>query len=114
MRKNDCYNTALLEAIRSLKGMDLEAAKKRISDAAVMNMDAPEPHNLRGILCEISGDDQAARKHYRAAYALDPTYKPACRNLERLVIFEWGKQRRDYDFGGEVLGIHAATSGLEQ
>lgn len=42
---------------------------------------AAEPHNLLGILLEKSGDHVLAMKHFRAAWALDPTFKPANHNL---------------------------------
>lgn len=43
---------------------------------------APEPHNLLGMLLESEGDHLLAMKHFRAAWALDPTYLPAKHNLE--------------------------------
>ncbi|MEA5137377.1 MAG: hypothetical protein VB035_14705 [Candidatus Fimivivens sp.] len=42
---------------------------------------APHPHNLMGILLEKKGDHPAAMNHFRAAWALDPTYIPARQNL---------------------------------
>lgn len=95
----DEYSQTISEAIESLRNKNANRGYKLISKALLINPDAPEPHNLLGILAELKGDDSVARKHYRAAYALDPTYKPACRNLERLVMFEWGPQNRDFDFG---------------
>jgi len=35
---------------------------------------------------ELQGDWLEALKQYRAALALDPTYKPADENLDRVVI----------------------------
>jgi hypothetical protein len=43
---------------------------------------APEPHNLLGMLLENQGDHLLAMKHFRAAWALEPTYLPARYNLE--------------------------------
>ncbi len=43
---------------------------------------SPEPHNLFGIVLEKEGDHVEAMKHFRAAWALDPTYLPARQNLE--------------------------------
>ena len=97
--KFDQFSLSIKGAIQKLKEEDIKASCDQIANAMVLNMSAPEPHNLMGILYEITGDDDKARKHYRAAYALDPTYTPACRNLERLVMFEWGPQKHDYDFG---------------
>jgi len=48
---------------------------------------APEPHNLMGILLAEEGDQITAMKHFRAAWALDPTYIPARYNLERFGSF---------------------------
>ena len=43
----------------------------------------PEPYNLIGLVEEIRGDLLEALKMYRAALAIDPTYKAAARNLGR-------------------------------
>ena len=44
---------------------------------------APEPHNLMGIQLENQGDHLLAMKHFRAAWALDPTYIPAKYNMNQ-------------------------------
>lgn len=48
---------------------------------------APEPHNLLGIILEKTGDHLSAMKHFRAAWALDPTYLPAIQNLNTYGTF---------------------------
>lgn len=48
---------------------------------------APEPHNLFGILLEKEGNHLVAMKHFRAAWALDPTYLPARFNLAQYTSF---------------------------
>lgn len=48
---------------------------------------APEPHNLFGILFEKEGNHLGAMKHFRAAWALDPTYLPARFNLAQYTSF---------------------------
>lgn len=48
---------------------------------------APEPHNLLGIVMEKMGDHLSAMKHFRAAWALDPTYAPAIHNLNTYGTF---------------------------
>lgn len=48
---------------------------------------APEPHNLLGIVLEKTGDHALAMKHFRAAWALDPTYTPANYNLNTYGTF---------------------------
>lgn len=98
-KNNDTFTLLISQAIGSLKMKDIESSKSIISNAIILDVDAPQPQNLLGILYEIKGNDSLARKHYRASYALDPTYTPACHNLERLVMSEWGPLKRDYDYG---------------
>ena len=43
------------------------------------------PHNLMGILLEKEANHVLAMKHFRAAYALDPTYIPARYNMEQVL-----------------------------
>lgn len=45
---------------------------------------APQPHNLFGIVFEKEGDHIQAMKHFRAAWALDPTYLPARTNMDQI------------------------------
>lgn len=51
------------------------------------NPDSPQPHNLLGIVLEKTGNHSAAMKHFRAAWALDPTYAPALHNLNTYGTF---------------------------
>ncbi len=105
----DAFSEAVKEAATILNAGRLYEALQVIKEALILNTEAAEPHNLLGIFFEMKGDDDNARKHYRAAYALDPTYKPACRNLERLVEFVWGPVSRKYDFGVELQGEGETT-----
>ena len=57
---------------------------------------APHPHNLLGIVLEKKGDHCGAMKHFRAAWALDPTYRPASHNLSTYGTF-FSKGRCAYD-----------------
>ena len=99
------YKARLASASAALKARNFHQARADITEAMVLNVDAPEPHNLLGILYEMIGDFQAARRHYRAGYALNPGYKPCCRNLERLTGFE------SSDFlSGRVFGDTAAQA----
>ena len=56
----------------------------------------PEPHNLLGIVLEHTGNHCAAMKHFRAAWALDPTYAPASQNLNNYGTF-YSNGRCAYD-----------------
>ena len=57
---------------------------------------APEPHNLMGIQLENEGDHMNAMKHFRAAWALDPTYIPARYNLSQYADVLGGSRRDAY------------------
>ncbi|MGE5599723.1 MAG: response regulator [Bacteroidota bacterium] len=77
-------------------------AKGRLSDAnqflrRAINLDPnrPEPYNLLGASAEHQGDMNGARRMYRVALALDPSYEPAVRNLDR--VSQW-----QYDFQKQI------------
>ena len=93
------YMQRISQAILSLKESNLQQANQLIFEAFQLNSDAPETQNLLGILSEIKGNGSVARKHYRAAYALDPTYEPASNNLERLCKLTWGLHNQEIDYG---------------
>jgi tetratricopeptide (TPR) repeat protein len=71
-------------AVKALLAKEYSAAQDYINYAMLEDHNAPEVHNLLGALAELTGDLSLAGKHYRAACALDPAYKPASRNLERV------------------------------
>lgn len=58
-----------------------------ICEAMSKYPDSAVPHNLLGIWYEKEGAHAEAIKHFRAAYALDPTYAPASQNLETYGTF---------------------------
>lgn len=78
------FDQLLQEATDKLKNNDMEEAYKYIMNACEADPNSPQPHNLLGIWYEFRGMSDLARKHYRVAYVLDPTYKPASENLERI------------------------------
>jgi DNA-binding response OmpR family regulator len=90
----------------------IELAKRHISDrrfaparetarkAIAADPAQPEAYNLLGALLEIKGDELEAQKFYRAALEIDPTFKPAQANLDR--ITSWNQ------FGRIDLGADAA------
>ncbi|HEX3078701.1 MAG TPA: hypothetical protein VHQ24_17725 [Lachnospiraceae bacterium] len=102
MKRNDIeindFTRLLNEATNELRSYEMEKSYQRIMEAFTSNPNAPEPHNLLGIWYEIKNDSNLARKHYRAAYALDPSYKPASRNLERVCTF-FSSDRSSIDYG---------------
>lgn len=97
----NAFTSILQNVIEKLQHNELKEAYKMILDIMVINPNAPEPHNLLGLWFEMNGKDQLARKHYRIAYVLDPTYKPACNNLERISTLFLTK-KIPFDFGEEL------------
>lgn len=95
------YQKYITKAITALKTRDYSHAEENIRQAMLINPHSPVVHNLYGILEELLKDGDLARKHYRAAYALDPTYKPAIRNLERITEFANWYSRKPIDFGDQ-------------
>ena len=75
--------STLCGTVRQLISMqDYRNCERLIRSAMGEYPHAPEPHNLIGILLEKEGDHQMAMRHFRAAWALDPTYIPARQNLD--------------------------------
>lgn len=58
-----------------------------ICNAMAENPDAAYPHNLMGVLLEKEGKHPEAMRHFRAAWALEPAYLPARRNMD---VFQKG------------------------
>lgn len=95
------FDMYIKEATNSLKAYEYDEAYEFIMKALSTNPDAPEPHNLLGIWYEFKGNNDLARKHYRVAYVLNPIYKPATVNLERVsTLFPFKKIQ--VDFGEEI------------
>jgi len=77
-----------------------DSAKEYLKKAISENLEAPEPQNLLGVLYEYENDRLTAEKHYRTALELDPTYKPALENLDRITSFRYSKD--SIRFGDEI------------
>ncbi|SDI35141.1 tetratricopeptide repeat protein [Desulfosporosinus hippei] len=98
------FEQKIQQTVKALKTKDYAAAQEYLKYAMFENENnsAPEVHNLYGALAEFTGDLSLAGKHYRAAYALDPTYKPASRNLERITSFYYNIANVNPDFGDKT------------
>jgi tetratricopeptide (TPR) repeat protein len=95
------FENFIKEAIAYIKKYEYKEAYQFIMSAINTDPNRPEPQNLLGIWYELRGDDSLARKHYRMAYVLDPVYKPASANLERVAtLFPINAIPIDY---GEVI-----------
>ena len=69
---------------------NFDAAREQVRLAIAADPTRPEGFNLLGVLQELAGDKPEAQKSYRAALALDPTYRSAEENLSRTVGPEHG------------------------
>ncbi|MBN1907759.1 MAG: response regulator [Deltaproteobacteria bacterium] len=92
---NDYY--ALIElAKRYISDRNFKTARDTVKKAISFDPAMPEAYNLLGALHEITEESDEAIKFYRAALDIEPTFKPAMVNLER--ITSWYKLGK-IDFG---------------
>lgn len=99
IKNSKFYENIINKAADYIKARNYISAKEYIRKALMADYHAPEPQNLIGIISELSGDCILAGKHYRAASALDPTYKPSIHNLERITSFNYFIGQDEPDFG---------------
>ncbi len=66
---------------------EYEKCEEKLSQAMYKYPHRSEPHNLWGVIFMLKGDKVNAMKHFRASYALDPTYEVANYNLFKLGSF---------------------------
>jgi len=79
------YDEHVESARKSLAGGNLTAAKEHVRMAISRDSTRPEALNLLGAILERQGDWLEALKQYRSAAALDPAYRPAAENIDRIV-----------------------------
>jgi DNA-binding response OmpR family regulator len=86
-------------ALARTRAGEFDAAHLYVHKAIAIDPEGPEAFNLLGGLCEAQGDRLQADKNYRAALALDASYKPAQRNQDRITRrpytqlgIDWGYQ----------------------
>ncbi len=84
--KAENYEAHIESAKKCIGEQQFDAAEEHVRQAIALDSTKAEAPNLLGALIEMQGDWLEALKHYRAALALDPAYKPADENLERIVM----------------------------
>jgi DNA-binding response OmpR family regulator len=104
-KKPTDYYTMIELAKRHITDRRFSAARDQVRSAIAADPGHPEAYNLLGALFEIKGDGLEAQKFYRAALDINPTYKPARANLER--VTSWHK------FGNIDLGRESDSSSSE-
>jgi DNA-binding response OmpR family regulator len=71
-------------AKQSIRAGDFDAARVYAQKAIILEYHRPEAYNILGGICEAKMDRHGATKNYRVALEMDPTYKPARKNFERV------------------------------
>ena len=77
------YKANLKSAKRLARKRQFDSALAQAKKAIGLDPSNPEAFDFLGQLQETLGDFDDARKSYRAAISLDPTYQPAKDNLDR-------------------------------
>ncbi|OHB68938.1 MAG: hypothetical protein A2V70_09650 [Planctomycetes bacterium RBG_13_63_9] len=83
MEKPEDYGFFTASARQHIGGNQFANAVEDLKTAISIDPAKPEAFNLMGAVCELGKDDEEARKYYRTAYWLDPTYEPSRLNIER-------------------------------
>jgi len=98
------FATCLNLAKKMINDKKFDTAREYLEQAISRDPSTPEPFNLLGVILEMKNEHLEALKNYRAALALDPTYRPAKENLERATQF-------DYTLKGMSLGEEEEDGG---
>ena len=86
MEKNLVNNDDLLDLCNNVRLLynkkSIDECKEMICEAMKNYPHSAVPHNLMGLVLQKTGHLPKAMNHFRAAWALEPTYLPARHNLE--------------------------------
>ena len=89
------------EAKRLINLQDFGAAAACLATALQTDGETPEIYNLQGVLAEIRGDYDAARRAYGQAIKLDSRHEAAQQNMRRLFeLFNFGRSDEPLHYGG--------------
>jgi two-component system, OmpR family, alkaline phosphatase synthesis response regulator PhoP len=108
-QKESDYMSLIELARKSIMDRHVDAAAEHVRKAISLDPARAETFNLLGAIMEIRGDRIEAQKNYRAALSLDPSYKPAIRNLQRSTQERW-KRKEPIDLGENLLGSDSQTT----
>jgi DNA-binding NtrC family response regulator len=94
------YDDWLRLARACIEEGDWRAASEHLKNAIASAPGRPQAFNLLGAVEESERHIDVALKYYRTAYNLEPTYRPAGRNIERLTKVQLEPGRIDLDEEG--------------
>ncbi|MFO8184676.1 MAG: response regulator [Candidatus Aegiribacteria sp.] len=80
----ESYDDLIQLGKKAVTDRDFPRAMEIIGRAIAKDPTKAEALNLLGVLFEFQGKKAEARKQYLAATDIDPTYKPAQKNLDRI------------------------------
>ena len=90
----------LREAKRLINLQGFELAGRMVAEALRINERSPEAHNLQGVLHEIAGDYDAAKKSYGRAIKLNGSHPAAQQNMRRIFeLFNFGRSEEPLHIG---------------
>ena len=93
----------LRETKRLINLQSFVLAGRMVSEALRFYEQSPDVHNLQGILHEIAGDYDAARKAYGRAIKLDSRHPAAQQNMRRMYeLFNFGCSEEPLHYGDKA------------
>lgn len=96
------FEDCLREGKRLINLQQFDAAAEKIAEALRQEDKSPEAHNLRGVLHEICGDYEGAKKAYGRAIRLDGVHEGAQQNMRRIYeLFNFGSSQEPIHLGEE-------------
>jgi Flp pilus assembly protein TadD len=101
-------NDDIAEVKEMISGQYYKECEALISSLMLDHPHSALPHNLMGILLEKQGRHEEAMRHFRAAYALNPQYEPAEKNMESFGSFALHEEC-DYGEGFSINTQQAAV-----
>jgi DNA-binding response OmpR family regulator len=96
----DDFDSHIVTAQRLLNLRDFGRAQKHLIRALELNDKSAEAFNLTGVLFEMKGDYDRAKKYYGQAIKLDKRYEPAQQNMRRIFeLFSFGSSKEPVALG---------------
>lgn len=97
------YQASLEYAKGCINRKDFDKAYIYLQKSIGIELMKSEAYNLLGVILELKNEVVEALKMYRAALAIDPTYKPADLNLQRAT--QWVYTQRGISLEDETVEV---------
>ena len=94
IRFDDC----LWRAKRAINLRDFTAARQNLIQALERDPDSPQALNLAGVMFEMRGEFDQARRYYGRAIKVNKNFEPAQANMRRIYeLFHFGSSAEPYN-----------------